>query len=114
MRWRVFCLELRVAFRHGADIAARRRFFLLVITQYPYSVRPQPQLLARIAPGIIQRAALRASLPALERRFRDDLQDGSLEQLMLLQAAVLQVIANQPLQRPLRCQLRRLRQYARR
>ncbi|MDI4833523.1 cytochrome c maturation protein CcmE, partial [Salmonella enterica subsp. enterica serovar Kentucky] len=36
------------------------------------------------APGIIQVAALLASLLALERLFRDDLQDGSLEQLMLL------------------------------
>ncbi|EBH9498624.1 heme exporter protein CcmB [Salmonella enterica subsp. enterica serovar Cerro] len=59
-------------------------FFLMVITLFPLSVGPQPQLLARIAPGIIQVAALLASLLALERLFRDDLQDGSLEQLMLL------------------------------
>ncbi|EBV5583738.1 heme exporter protein CcmB, partial [Salmonella enterica subsp. enterica serovar Java] len=84
MMWRVFCLELRVAFRHGADIAGPLCFFLMVITLFPLSVGPQPQLLARIAPGIIQVAALLASLLALERLFRDDLQDGSLEQLMLL------------------------------
>ncbi|EAQ3376595.1 heme exporter protein CcmB [Salmonella enterica subsp. enterica serovar Typhimurium] len=66
MMWRVFCLELRVAFRHGADIAGPLWFFLMVITLFPLSVGPQPQLLA------------------LERLFRDDLQDGSLEQLMLL------------------------------
>ncbi|VEA24448.1 heme ABC transporter permease [Salmonella enterica subsp. enterica] len=77
--WRVFCLELRVAFRHGADIAGPLWFFLMVITLFPLSVGPQPQLLARIAPGIIQVAALLASLLALERLFRDDLQDGSLE-----------------------------------
>lgn len=82
--WRVFCLELRVAFRHGADIAGPLWFFLMVITLFPLSIGPQPQLLARIAPGIIQVAALLASLLALERLFRDDLQDGSLEQLMLL------------------------------
>ncbi|EEC3572024.1 heme exporter protein CcmB, partial [Salmonella enterica] len=82
MMWRVFCLELRVAFRHGADIAGPLWFFLMVITLFPLSVGPQ--LLARIAPGIIQVAALLASLLALERLFRDDLQDGSLEQLMLL------------------------------
>ncbi len=57
---------------------------LMVITLFPLSVGPQPRLLARIAPGIIQVAALLASLLALERLFRDDLQDGSLEQLMLL------------------------------
>lgn len=62
--WRVFCLELRVAFRHGADIAGPLWFFLMVITLFPLSVGPQPQLLARIAPGIIQVAALLASLPA--------------------------------------------------
>lgn len=50
----------------------------------PLSIGPEPQLLARIAPGIIWVAALLASLLALERLFRDDLQDGSLEQLMLL------------------------------
>ncbi|HCK7713594.1 heme exporter protein CcmB [Salmonella enterica] len=81
MMWRVFCLELRVAFRHGADIAGPLWFFLMVITLFPLSVGPQPQLLARIAPGIIQVAALLASLLALERLFRDDLQDGSLERL---------------------------------
>ncbi|EFQ8672610.1 heme exporter protein CcmB [Salmonella enterica] len=58
MMWRVFCLELRVAFRHGADIAGPLWFFLMVITLFPLSVGPQPQLLARIAPGIIQVAAL--------------------------------------------------------
>ncbi|EFP4901978.1 hypothetical protein H1F29_004314, partial [Salmonella enterica] len=63
--WRVFCLELRVAFRHGADIAGPLWFFLMVITLFPLSVGPQPQLLARIAPGIIQVAALLASLLAL-------------------------------------------------
>lgn len=60
--WRVFCLELRVAFRHGADIAGPLWFFLMVITLFPLSIGPQPQLLARIAPGIIQVAALLASL----------------------------------------------------
>ncbi|ELN8152303.1 heme exporter protein CcmB [Salmonella enterica] len=65
MMWRVFCLELRVAFRHGADIAGPLWFFLMVITLFPLSVGPQPQLLARIAPGIIQVAALPVPLPAV-------------------------------------------------
>ena len=57
---------------------------LNIITLFPLSIGPEPQLLARIAPGIIWVAALLSSLLALERLFRDDLQDGSLEQLMLL------------------------------
>ncbi|HCC0889371.1 TPA: heme exporter protein CcmB [Salmonella enterica] len=92
MMWRILCLELRVAFRHGADIAGPLWFFLIVITLFPLAVGPQPQMLARIAPGIIQVAAALASLLALERLFRDDLQDGSLEQLMLLPAPLPTVV----------------------
>lgn len=82
--WRIFCLELRVAFRHRAEIANPLWFFLMVITLFPLAIGPDPQLLALLTPGIIWVAALLSSLLALERLFRDDFQDGSLEQLMLL------------------------------
>ncbi|MFP8579950.1 heme exporter protein CcmB [Klebsiella pasteurii] len=82
--WRIFCLELRVAFRHRAEIANPLWFFLMVITLFPLAIGPDPQLLARLTPGIIWVAALLSSLLALERLFRDDFQDGSLELLMLL------------------------------
>lgn len=89
MMWQIFRLELRVAFRHSAEIANPLWFFLIVITLFPLSIGPEPQLLARIVPGIIWVAALLSSLLALERLFRDDLQDGSLEQLMLLPLLIL-------------------------
>lgn len=38
----------------------------------------------RIAPGIVWVAALLAAMLSLERLFRDDFQDGALEQLMLM------------------------------
>jgi heme exporter protein B len=91
--WRIFCLELRVAFRHRAEIANPLWFFLIVITLFPLAVGPEPQLLARLTPGIIWVAALLSSLLALERLFRDDLQDGSLEQLMLLPLLLPVVVA---------------------
>ncbi|WP_254557058.1 heme exporter protein CcmB, partial [Salmonella enterica] len=72
------------AFRHGADIAGPQWYFLMDITPFPISVGPQPLLLARNAPGIIQVAALLASLLARERLGRDGVQDGSLEQQRLL------------------------------
>ncbi|HFW6082442.1 TPA: heme exporter protein CcmB [Salmonella enterica subsp. enterica serovar Enteritidis] len=84
MMWRVFCLELRVAFRHGADIAGPLWFFLMVITLFPLSVGPQPQLLARIAPGIIQVAALLASLLALGLRTRLQNDAGNVEGWLML------------------------------
>lgn len=81
---RVVRRELQLAFRSGAEIVNPLWFFLIVITLFPLGVGPEPQLLARIAPGIVWVAALLASLLALERLFRDDFLDGSLEQLLLL------------------------------
>ncbi|CCG87894.1 heme exporter protein CcmB [Erwinia piriflorinigrans] len=76
--------ELRIAFRSTAEILNPLWFFLIVITLFPLGIGADPQLLARIAPGIVWVAALLSSLLALERLFRDDFLDGSLEQLLLL------------------------------
>ncbi|MBK4715919.1 MULTISPECIES: heme exporter protein CcmB [Tenebrionibacter/Tenebrionicola group] len=84
MMQQIFWRELRVAFRKGAEIINPLWFFLIVITLFPLGIGPQPQLLARIAPGVVWVAALLSSLLAMERLFRDDWQDGGLEQLMLL------------------------------
>lgn len=81
--WQVFCLELTVAFRRSAELANPLWFFFIVIVLFPLAVGPDAALLSRIAPGVVWVAALLASLLGLERLFRDDLQDGSLEQLML-------------------------------
>lgn len=83
MLWRVIRRELQIAFRSGAEIINPLWFFLIVITLFPLGIGPEPQLLARIAPGIVWVAALLSSLLALERLFRDDFIDGSLEQLLL-------------------------------
>lgn len=84
MFWRVLKRELRIAFRSGSEIINPLWFFLIVITLFPLGVGPEPALLARIAPGVVWVAALLSSLLALERLFRDDYLDGSLEQLLLL------------------------------
>lgn len=76
--------ELKIAFRKGSEIVNPLWFFLIVITLFPLGIGPEPQLLARISPGIIWVAALLAALLSLERLFRDDFLDGSLEQLLLL------------------------------
>ncbi|SQI37396.1 Cytochrome c-type biogenesis protein CcmB [Leminorella richardii] len=76
--------ELKIAFRKGAEIVNPLWFFLIVVTLFPLSIGPEPQLLSRIAPGVVWVAALLSSLLSLERLLRDDFLDGSLEQLMLL------------------------------
>lgn len=76
--------ELLIAFRRQADVLNPIWFFIIVITLFPLGVGPGPNLLAEIAPGIIWVAALLAALLSLERLFRDDFVDGSLEQMLLM------------------------------
>ncbi len=76
--------DLRIAARRRSDALNPLLFLLMVVTLFPLGVGPGPDILARIAPGIIWVAALLASLLGLERLFKDDFQDGTLEQLCLL------------------------------
>ncbi|ELR65083.1 ABC transporter involved in cytochrome c biogenesis, CcmB subunit [Photobacterium marinum] len=76
--------ELLIAFRRQAEVFNPLWFFIIVITLFPLGVGPEPNLLARIAPGIVWVAALLAALLSLERLFRDDFVDGSLEQMLLM------------------------------
>ncbi|MBK2465667.1 heme exporter protein CcmB [Klebsiella pneumoniae] len=84
--------ELRLAWRSGAEILNPLWFFLIVITLFPFGVGAAPQLLAQIAPGVVWIAALLAALLVMDRLFRDDWQDGSLEQLMLLPTPLVAVV----------------------
>lgn len=47
----LFCREMRLAWRSGAEILNPLWFFLLVITLFPFGVGANPPLLAQIAPG---------------------------------------------------------------
>ncbi|AMG29865.1 heme exporter protein CcmB [Grimontia hollisae] len=76
--------ELLVAFRRQSDMLNPLWFFIIVITLFPLGVGPGPNLLAEIAPGIIWVAALLAAVLSLDRLFRDDFMDGSLEQMLLM------------------------------
>ncbi len=58
-------------------------FFLLVATLYPFAVGADAALLARTGGGIAWIAALLAALLPVERLFRADADDGTLDQLAL-------------------------------
>ncbi|GGB72261.1 heme exporter protein CcmB [Shewanella inventionis] len=75
--------DLRIAIRHRGDIFNPLLFFILVVTLFPLGIGPEPQVLTRVAPGIIWVAALLASMLSLERLFKADYSDGSLEQMLL-------------------------------
>ena len=81
-RWMVW-RDLLLAWRRRTDVLATLFFFIIVVSLFPLSIGPEPQLLRTIAPGVVWVAALLASMLALGRTFGNDFQDGTLEQLLL-------------------------------
>ncbi|HMN35658.1 MAG: heme exporter protein CcmB [Chiayiivirga sp.] len=75
--------DFRLLWRRRGDAINPVLFALLVISLFPFALGPEPTTLARIAPGVIWVALLLAGLLSLDTLFRADLDDGSLEQLML-------------------------------
>jgi heme exporter protein B len=85
--------DLRLVLRGGSDAATAVAFFAIVAALFPLGVGPEPNLLARIAAGVLMVAALLATLLSVERLFLGDWEDGSLDLLALaplpLEATVL-------------------------
>lgn len=75
--------ELRLSLRHGADTLAALLFFLVAASLFPLAIGPAPEVLGRMAPGIVWVCALLAALLPLDRLFGADFEDGSLDQLLL-------------------------------
>ena len=81
--WAILARDLRLSLRHGADTLAALLFFLVAASLFPFAIGPGPQTLGRIAPGIVWVCALLAALLPLDRLFGADLEDGSLDLLLL-------------------------------
>ncbi len=79
----VLMRDLRLALRRRSEITNPLLFYLVVATLFPLGLRPAPELLASIAPGVLWVAALLATLLSLEGMFRSDFEDGTLEQMLL-------------------------------
>ncbi|MBE9567982.1 MAG: heme exporter protein CcmB [Proteobacteria bacterium] len=75
--------DLRLAFRNRHELANPLIFFVLVVTLFPLAVTPTTEALRAMAPGVIWVSALLAVLLSLDRLFKQDYDDGSLDQLML-------------------------------
>jgi heme exporter protein B len=79
----VIARELTVAFRRWSDLVMPLMFFVIVCTLFPLAVGQNAKVLQTIGPGAIWVAALLATLLSLNSLFREDFEDGSLEQLTL-------------------------------
>ena len=79
----LFRRDIRLSVRQGGDIGLVLGFFVLAVLLFPFGVGPEPELLGRIAGGIIWVAALLASVLSLDRLFAADHADGGLDLIVL-------------------------------
>lgn len=77
--------ELRIALRAGSGTLTGVLFFLAIVTVVPFAIGPDLNLLSRIGPAILWIGVLLASLLGLDRLFQQDMEDGTLD-VMVMQA----------------------------
>ena len=77
--------DLLVAFRRRAELMNPILFYVIVVTLFPLGVSPDVNFLSKLAPGVVWVATLLAALISMESIFRQDFDDGSIEQLFLSQ-----------------------------
>jgi len=78
--------DISLALRQGSDSLMVLGFFVVAVVLFPLGIGPEPQILTRIAPGILWVSALLAAMLSLDRLFQTDYEDGSLEQMVLAPA----------------------------
>ena len=75
--------DLQLLVRRPGQMLQILGFFVVVTVLFPLGYSPELGKLRLIAPGVLWVGALLASLLALEGLFRDDAEDGTLEQWLL-------------------------------
>ncbi len=75
--------DLLLAMRRRADVLTTLIFFVMVVSLFPLGVGPEPDMLRKMASGVLWVAALLSSMLSLPRMFSADYADGTLEQMML-------------------------------
>src|SRR5215467_13988436 len=79
----LFVRDVRLAVRVGGGAGIGVLFFLIVVVLAPFAIGPDLALLGRIGPAILWLGALLASLLTLDRLFSIDLEDGSLDLILM-------------------------------
>ncbi|MCG8357809.1 MAG: heme exporter protein CcmB [Kiloniellales bacterium] len=90
--WHIVSRDLRLALRQRSDAGIVVLFFVLTAALFPFGIGPEPNILARIAPGVIWVTALLAVLLSMERLFLADYEDGALELLALSPTPLMLVV----------------------
>lgn len=82
----LYCMikrDLRLYFQQWGECLMPVFFFIVVVALFPMGLGVEPKLLTRIAPAVIWIAIVLSLLMSLENIFRQDYQEGSLEQMIL-------------------------------
>jgi heme exporter protein B len=84
----LFTRDLKLALRRWSEFATPLIFFVIVTSLFPFALSPDPALLRAVGTGVLWIAALLSSLLAVDGLFRADVDDGSMEQLILSPASL--------------------------
>jgi len=75
--------DLRLAYGQRSLLWLPLGFFVIAVSLFPLGIGAEPQTLRHIAPGVVWVCALLATMLSITHLFAGDLQDGSLEQMLL-------------------------------
>ena len=81
--WASLQRDWRANIRQPSQVLNPLAFFVLVTSLFQLGIGREPALLAQVAPGVLWVLALLAALLSVEGLYRQDYDDGSLEQLVL-------------------------------
>ena len=74
--------EMRLQARQKSEWAGLLLFFVIIVILMPFALGPEPDILQRLAPGLIWLAALLMSLLSLDHLFVQDARDGTLNEML--------------------------------
>ena len=80
--------DLLLAFRNPGDLATPVIFFIVTVTLFSFAAGGDLEMLSTIGPGVVWSAALLSAMLSLDGIFRDDYEDGTLEQMLLAPSAL--------------------------
>ncbi|WP_176082651.1 heme exporter protein CcmB [Martelella sp. HB161492] len=88
----LYLRDVKIAMRAGGSALTGLVFYLAVVAVIPFGIGPDLALLARIGPAIIWIGALLSTLIGLERLFKGDFEDGSLDLLLMSDRPLVAVV----------------------
>jgi heme exporter protein B len=84
----LFARDLKLAARRWSEFSTPLIFFLIVASLFPFALSPDAATLRTVGTGVLWISALLSSLLGLDGLFRTDVDDGSMEQLILSPASL--------------------------